>query len=158
MMSNNSGRGRCKGVYMAGRSKVQNMQEVLKWLEEGRTYSWMQEQYLKKYNIETTVGMWASIRHRHGIPLRQERDEKLIPWTVLPQHRHAYPLAMLRVEARRRRGDELRETDASRLASWREALGNDRVVHYDPDLEGGFFLVPRREGIDLDLIREPSVR
>jgi hypothetical protein len=30
------------------------------------------------------------------------------------------------------------------------------VLHYDPDTEQGWFYVPKRDGIDTDLIRKPE--
>lgn len=142
---------------MKGRSKIQNEQEVLRWFNEGRPYSWMVEEYRRKYNIETTIAMWGNFRSRRGLDRRLDRSPELIPWQVNREHRWAYPLMMLRAEARRRRGEELRESDKTRLISWRARLvEGDLVVHYDPDTPEGFFLVPRRPGVDHDLIRDPG--
>lgn len=139
------------------RSKIQNEQEVLRWFEEGKPYSWMVEKYREKYHIDTTVAMWGNFRRSRGLERRMDRSPDLIPWQVNKEHRWAYPLAMLRVEARRRRGEEVREVDESKLTSWKARLAeHDLVVHYDPDTEEGFFLVPRRKGVDKDLIREPE--
>jgi len=46
---------------------------------------------------------------------------------------------------------------ATRCASraGRELAGRGLVVHYDADTEQGVCYVPRRPGVDLDLIREP---
>lgn len=139
------------------RSKIQNEQEVLRWFEEGRPYSWMVRTYREKYNIETTTAMWGNFRRTRGLQRRMDRSPSLIPWQVAREHRWAYPLAMLRVEARRRRGENLREVDAKKLATWKKQIEvHDLVVHYDPDTDQGFFLVPRRTGIDTDLIRMPE--
>jgi hypothetical protein len=139
-----------------GSTKIQNEQEVLRWFEEGRTYQWMVDEYNRKYHIETTIPMWANFRKRRGLARRITRDDDLIPWDVKRVHRWAYPLAMLRLEARRRAGFELRPDDQHRLASWLEGLGaDDAVVYYDPDTEEGFFYVPR-EPSDDDLIRRPK--
>ncbi|MDO5495450.1 MAG: hypothetical protein Q4G64_07040, partial [bacterium] len=86
-----------------------------------------------------------------------ERRPELIPWMVKEEHRLAYPVAMLRVEDRRRRGEIVRTTDLERLDAWKARLKDDGlVVHYDPDTAGGFWLVPKREGIDEDMIRVPD--
>lgn len=139
------------------RSKIVNEQEVIRWIEEGKTYNWMVEEYERKYNIQTTPSMFGNFRLRRGLDRRIGRDDNLIPWEVKKEHRWHYPLAMLRVEARRREGRPLRESDAQRLASWKQMLAEqDLVVHYDPETEEGFFYVPRREGVDTDLIREPD--
>ena len=140
---------------MGGASKIVDEQEVLRWFEEGKPYNWMVDEYLRKYNIETVPSLWGNFRSRRGLPRRIARDDVLIPWAVNLEHRQLYPLAMLRLEGRRRDNFELREADSSRLDSWLESLAaNSAVVHYDPDTEQGFFYVPREEG-DSDLIREP---
>ncbi len=139
-----------------GASKIVNESEVMRWFEEGRTYAWMVDEYRRKYNIETVPSLWGNFRRRRGLARRINRDDALIPWHVKEQHRWAYPLAMLRVEARKRAGFPLRASDAERLESWLEMLKEeDAVVHYDPDTEDGFFYVPRAKG-DRDIIHEPK--
>ncbi|WP_420312536.1 hypothetical protein ACOB87_37875 [Streptomyces sp. YS-B37] len=139
-----------------GARKIQNEQEVVRWFEEGRTYAWMIEEYKRKYGIDTVPSMWGNFRRRRGLDRRIVRDDELIPWFVKEEHRWAYPILMLRAEARRRAGKELTETDSARLASWMKMLKEEgAVVHYDPDTEEGFFYVPRQEGDD-DLIHSPT--
>lgn len=138
-------------------SKIQSEQEVIRWLEEGKTYQWMADEYMRRYNLEVTPTMFSNFRARRGLSRRFTRNDDLIPWEVKREHRWSFALAMLRVEARRRSGREIREVDAKRLASWKRSLEEqDAVVHYEPDTEEGWFYVPRRKGIDLDLIREPE--
>jgi hypothetical protein len=142
---------------MAGRSKIQDEQEVLRWFEEGRTYKWMVETYLEKYNIETTIAMWGNFRRRMGLDQRIAWDDQLIPWAIKPEHRTDWPLAMLRREARRRAGFPLSEEHERELNAWIAARKrDDEVVHYEPDTAEGWFYLPRRPGIDKDLIREPQ--
>ncbi|QAY15934.1 immunity repressor [Streptomyces phage Janus] len=136
--------------------KIQDEQEVIRWFEEGKTYQWMIDEYKRKYNIDTVASMWGNFRRRRGLDRRITRDDDLIPWFVKEEHRWKYPVAMLRVEARLRDGQELSETDKARLASWKEMLDEENaVVHYDPDTEDGFFYVPREPG-DADIIRKPQ--
>lgn len=140
-----------------GKTKIQDEQELRRWFHEGRTYVWMVAEYRRKYRLDVSPTMFSSFRLRAGLPRRIARDDDLIPWEIKDPHRHEYPLAMLRVESRRRGGFKLRASDAERLASFKETLYADGlVIHYDPDTEAGFWLVPRREGIDQDLIREPD--
>jgi len=142
---------------MPAHSKVQNMQEAIDWLEEGRTYQWIVDEYVRKYNVETTISMWAALRRRRGIETRIIRNEVLIPWAVRVEHRHAPAVAMLRAEARKRAGKVLTPTIAEMLEPWLRGLyADDTVVHYDPETAEGWWYVPRRAGIDLDLIREPE--
>jgi hypothetical protein len=136
--------------------KIVNEQEVVRWFEEGRTYQWMVEEYKRKYNIETVPSLWGNFRRRRGLPRRITRDDELIPWFVDERHRWAYPLAMLRVEGRRRAGRPLRAADQRRLDSWLQYLHDENVVvHYDPQTRDGFFYVPRESGDD-DIIRRPA--
>jgi len=136
-------------------SKIVDESEVRHWFEEGRTYRWMCDEYLRKYYIETVPSMFGNLRRRRGWARRITRDDDLIPWLVSEKHRWRYPLAMLRVEARRRAGREIRDVDLARLAPWKEGLTDGGlVVHYDPATEEGFFYVPARPE-DADLIRMP---
>lgn len=137
-------------------TKVQDHQEAVRWIEEGKTYSWIVEEYRRKYHIETTPQMWGNFRRKHGLERRLHRDRELIPWRVKKEHRWEYPLAMLRLVARQRRGDKLRESDQQKLDSWlKQMKEQDLVVYYDPETEPGFFLVPR-EPQDKDLVRMPE--
>lgn len=63
---------------------------------------------------------------------------------------------MLRQEARRRAGGVLTEKMEQALNIWLDGLEADGVVvHYEPDTEEGWFYVPRRPGVDQDIIRKP---
>lgn len=139
-----------------GKKKIVDESEVVRWFEEGRTYQWMIDEYKRKYNIDTVSSMWGNFRRRRGLDRRITRDDELIPWFVNLEHRWLYPLAMLRIEARRRDGKELPDSEKTRLKAWKEMLEEEgAVVHYDPDTEEGFFYVPRQEG-DEDLIHNPK--
>lgn len=137
--------------------KIVNIQEAIRWYEEGRPYSWMTEEHERKYNVHISPSAWGNMRRRYGLERRIVRDDDLIPWAVRPEHRHAYPIALLRLEARQRAGHPLRPVDEERLRGWKERLAETgTVLHYEPETEQGWFYVPRREGIDTDLIREPE--
>lgn len=138
-------------------TKIQNAQEVKRWIEEGRTYAWMVEEYERKYNLETTVSMFSEFRRRQGINGRTTRNASLMPWTVRPEHRFKQVPTLLRAEARRREGKQLRPDQEEALNAWIANLKTlDLVVHYEPDTEQGFFTVPRRPDIDTDLVRVPD--
>ncbi|MGW1836980.1 hypothetical protein [Streptomyces sp. NPDC002067] len=141
---------------MPAKSKIVDEQEATRWIEEGRPYAWIVEQYEKKYGIKTTRSLWASFRSRKGLKKRTARNVDLIPWAVKEEHWFAYPLAMLRLEARLRDGFELRDSDSKRHTSWRAWIAEkNAVVYYDPETEEGFHYVPR-EDRDTDLIRQPE--
>ena len=88
-------------------SKIQDEQELLRWFEEGKTYREMKELYASQYNLDVGTSMFSNFRRRRGLDTRIVRDEALIPWAVLPQHRYAYPVMNLRHEARLRAGDDI---------------------------------------------------
>ncbi len=137
--------------------KIQDESEVLRWFEEGKPYEEMREIYRTKYNIETSQSLWSAFRRRKGLDRRNIRDEDLIPWTIQDEHRWLHAPKMLRAEARLRAGLEVSEANQDELEAFKERLEHtDRVVYYDPDTEEGFFYVPRRPGIDDDMVRKPD--
>jgi|SRR5690606_26281058 len=139
------------------RSKIQNESEAIRWIEEGKPYGEIIELYRKKYNIETSQSMWATFRRRRGLDTRLVRDDELIPWVVKREHRWRFAPTMLRAEARLRAGKSISDDDRVKLEAFKERLvSDDRVVHYDPDTEQGWFYVPRRPGVDTDLVRVPD--
>lgn len=143
----------------AHRARIQDEEQVRRWYAEGRTYTWMSDEYERRYNITTTPTFWSYHRRRRGWSRRIVRDDALIPWPITPQHRWHFYFAVLRMEARRRAGASLAKADVSRLEVVKHELAErDLVVAYDPQTEEGFSLVPRRPGIDHDLIREPDDR
>lgn len=140
-------------------TKIVNEGEVRRWFEERRTYAWMVEQYREKYNIDTSKSMWGGVRRRLGVERRIQRDDELIPWHVKEEHRWAFPVLMLRAEARRRKGIELDENHTRKLRGFLQRLEEDgTVVHYDPDTDEGWFYVPRRPDVDTDIIRVPDIK
>ncbi|XBB70064.1 hypothetical protein ABFU82_12365 [Nocardioides sp. WV_118_6] len=115
------------------------------------------DEYLRKYDVRTSISMWSVLARRHGLSRRIVRNRDLIPWQVEPRHRHAHAAAMLRAEARRRAGKLLTNRAAGSLGAWLDRLASDgTVVHYNRASSSGWSYVPRREGVDLDLIREPG--
>jgi len=138
-------------------SKIQDEKEVIRWFEEGRTYEWMCQEYLRKYNIETVPSLWGNFRRRRGLQRRIVRDDALIPWDMKPEHRYAYPVQMLRLEARARAGEPVRAADANRHRNFIAMLVEDGlVVDYDPTTVDGFRYVPRLP-TDTDIVRRASV-
>ncbi|MEU9605473.1 hypothetical protein [Streptomyces sp. NPDC048057] len=139
-----------------GARKIQDEGEVIRWFEEGRTYQWMIDKYKEKYGIDTVPSMWGNFRRRRGLDRRIVRDDELIPWFVKEEHRWAYPLVMLRTEARQRAGSPVTPADQARLTAWKQMLEEENaVVHYDPDTEEGFHYVLRQPEDD-DIIHRPA--
>jgi hypothetical protein len=141
---------------VAARTKIVNEQEVLGWFAEGRSYRWMVEEYHRKYGVDTNPSMWGNFRRRRGLDRRNAQNDDLMPWKLRDEHRFAYPALMLRLEARRREGKDIRPVDLGRLTSWLRRLEEERaVVAYDPDDAEGFSYVDR-EPHDVDIIRRPT--
>lgn len=140
-----------------GRVKVQDEQEIVRWYQDGWTYQEMVDEYRRKYNMEVSISMFSGVRRRLGLERRILRNQNLIPWIIAPAHRTAYDLNLLRMEARRREGRKLRNGDMGRLNKWLEWMADEGVVvHYDADTVEGFYYIPRRPGIDTDIIRRPE--
>lgn len=78
----------------------------------------------------------------------------VLPWAVSMEHDEDPVCELLVAEARRRRGKQLPAEIVQGLDGWIAVLREERlVVAYDR--EEGFSVVPAREGIDLDIVREP---
>lgn len=108
-------------------------------------------------HVKVTSAAISMFRERHGLPKTRGRYGALLPWTVDRKHAHLYQAKMLRLEGRIRDGQPCSEAEAKRHEAWRQRLSNEGlVVHYDPATAEGFFLVPRRPGVDTDLIRDPQ--
>lgn len=136
--------------------KLQSADEFRRWWDEGRTYQWIINKYREKYGIDVTLGAIGNWRARLGLERRQQRNMSLIPWEIEEKHRYRHVLAMLRAEGRRRAGAPLARLQEHRLESWLHWMSeNDCVVHYDPETDEGFHYVPRRSGVDADLVRTP---
>lgn len=124
---------------------------VERYVRDGLTTTQMAERFLVEYGERRSDRSFAVAMHRMGIPSphpRKKYDDEL-PWTVRKEHLMATEARMLRAYGRLRAGEAMAPDTAERLASWMRKLDEmDAVVHYDPETEQGFFLVPRRPGDD----------
>lgn len=143
---------------MARPPKIQSVDEMKRWYEEGFTYAEMAEMHLEKYHIEIHPTSISSLRRREGWEGRLLKNHPLIPWAVKPEHQKNYLLNQLRREAKRRMGVQSSQSHTMEsIKAWADSLtSNNAVVDYRPETEEGFFLTYARPGIDLDLIREPD--
>jgi len=81
-----------------------------------------------------------------------------VPWTLKPEHRHRHAARMLRSQARLDNELPIGATLVTQVEQWRRGLEvEDSVIHYDPETDEGFWRVPRRPGVDLWWVRDPSV-
>lgn len=142
---------------MGAPNKIVNHGQVEGWIREGKTYKWISDEHERLHGVRLSPAALSTFRERCGIPRRQVRDIDLMPWAVEERHRYLLPALMLRALARRRTGAELDEQAAKKLDSWLERLqSDDLVVTYVKGSDEGFFLVPRRKGVDTDVIRVPD--
>lgn len=137
--------------------QIQDLAEVRRWMAAGRTLTWICEEYERQYNITTEPAMWGRLRRIVREGGRVVLLTPLVPWPIDPRHAQAHDLRMLRTEERRRADLPVSEHDAARLATWTQNLAEgDLVVDYEPTTDEGFRHVPRRPGVDQDLVRRPE--
>lgn len=139
------------------RIRVESEDEVVRWYNDGRTFRWMTEEHERKYGRKPSIAAFQSVIRRRGLPPRSLRENPLIPWRVRREHQRKWTHTQLRNENRRRNGLHVNSSALTDLERWKIALDKaGAVVDYRRDTEEGYFLVPRRDGIDRDLIREPE--
>ena len=85
--------------------------------------------------------------------------ERRLPWHMKPEHVNLAVPRNLRLAMRLQAGDTdmppyLRQQGEGFMRTLEET---GAVIHYEPDVSPHWFRVPRREGIDEGLIREPDV-
>lgn len=118
----------------------------------------------KKYTQSDVARMYGVSRaavsefvHKHRLVEKRARYSEFIPWRVKVEHQHAYEIRMLRLAARRDRGESLNPRDERYLDSWVATMAEvDAVVDYDE--RDGPYYVRRRHGIDRGLVYEPEWR
>ena len=139
------------------RIRVESEEEVVRWYNDGRTFRWMAEEHERKYGRKPSIAAFQSVIRRRGLPPRSLRENPLISWRVRREHQRKWTHTQLRNENRRRNGLHVNSSALTDLERWKIALDKaGAVVDYRRDTEEGYFLVPRRDGIDRDLIREPE--
>lgn len=139
------------------RTQVESEQEVVRWYMEGKTFRWMTEEHERKYGRKPSIAAFQSVVRRRELPPRSLRNNPLIPWKVSREHQKKWTHKQLRNENRRRNGMPIAQMDLIELERWKLGLEQaGAVVDYRRDTEDGYFLVPRRDGIDTDLIRVPD--
>ena len=84
---------------------------------------------------------------------------RAVPWhPIKPEHRDKYLVRMLRAHHRRVNGLKNAPVLEAMLDTFLVAMERDGfVIDYQPDTEDGFVRVPRREGIDTGLVRDPEL-
>lgn len=154
MYRNHKGGGDRRVAYP---SKIVDAAEVRTWYEEGRTFQWMADEYLRKYNVEIRPTAFSNFRTLKGWPYRYAYDnrQKMIPWKVKREHQGKGADVHLKYLVRHDSGYEIpEERYRAAMHWWQDVDALGLVVDYDPDQ--GYVLRKRRPGIDKGYIREPA--
>lgn len=127
--------------------------EAGQMLRDGRT----RKEVADRFGVTPAAIATAILRGNiEADPVRAQT--RAVPWSpIAPQHREKYLVRMLRAAHRRDAGLTNAPVMEAQLNTFMASMERDGwVVDYDPDSEDGFVRVPRREGIDLGLVREPG--
>ena len=138
-----------------------NKTELRRMRRQGMTQQQIADEVFERTGYRVTRNAVTMALARAGLSGDVRRYDDLIPWKVRETHQAHYSLAMLRLEARRRRGLELTPASEKRLDSWlhrletgTEEVPGPLVVTYVYDSPEGFYHVPRTKK-DKDIIRRP---
>lgn len=132
------------------------------WLErktrDGLTQQQMVDAWEEDSGYRMSRSAIAMAMARYGVASAHPRPryEDMLPWRVSDEHRMAADARLLRLEARRRKGEKLTADELRWLTGWRERLREaNAVIHYDPNTVEGFFWLERDDSDD-DIIRRPK--
>lgn len=126
--------------------------EATKMLRAGAT----QREVADRYGV-TVAAVSAAIKR--GRIKYETGYQRILPWKMRAEHANLAIPRSLRLAERIRQGRD------EGMPEYLRALGEgfarkldemDAVVHYDPEVPPYWFRVPRREGVDTGLIREPD--
>lgn len=132
-----------------------DVETMQKYLSEGLTQKQIAERWEAESGQKIGRSAIAMAMRRYGLESNRPtpRYENVIPWTLAPEHRMSLDARILRLEARRREGKSLTDSEKRQLQGWRDRLtATSTVVTYTQ--AEGFMWVPRRAD-DFDIIRWP---
>jgi hypothetical protein len=120
------------------------------YLDQGLTHAEIAEAWLKDSGVEIKRSTISMAIARYGLkdhsPRAHMRHSDLIPWKLESEHVYRPEARLLRLEGRRRAGNELAPAEERWLENWKKELREaGAVVHYEPDTEDGFFWVSRSD-------------
>lgn len=114
--------------------------------------------YLRDHEHITVTRQGISAWRRRRGDQKRVMPPRAIPWKLRQEHLQTEPARVIRWHARVTRGETLSDGDRLRYEKAIKHLEeHDLVFHYDRDTEQGWFLVPRRPGIDKGIVLEPKV-
>jgi len=138
-----------------GVTRAPNKTQLKNYLAKGLTQEQIVEAWERDSNIRVSRSAIGMAIKRYELASSRPRPNymEMIPWTVRREHQMHWDARMLRLEARRRRGEALTDKEKRDLTQWRSRLDEaDAVVVYEPDSNEGFFWV-QRLSTDDDIVR-----
>ncbi|WP_144121138.1 helix-turn-helix domain-containing protein [Catellatospora sichuanensis] len=129
-----------------------------------RRQGWTYADIAAQYGVSTSA-VYLRLRNANATAERPSY-KAMIPWTVKRAHTYAFPVQMLRLLARKEKGETLSPVRERMLTKWlREIEGANVVVAYDPEcppnpaspISGGFYYAPRADSDGKSIVRPPSV-
>ena len=122
-----------------------NSDELMALSNEGLTHQEIAERISERTGIPVARSAVSVALHRAGLVEPKERYSEEIPWSLSGGDLKSYPVRMLRLLARQRRGLALGEEESKRLQSWLDRMEEEEVVvAHDPDRNPSIFYVRRR--------------
>lgn len=129
---------------------------IEQWMRSGKTDAEIVRLLVAQENISVTRQAISAWRKRKGMGMKAQ-PPRAMPWDLRPEHRAMEPARTIRNFARVQRGETLPAEEQQRLdraLAYLDSVGG--VYHYDPSFEEGWFVVPRRPGVDdAGIVRVP---
>ena len=139
-----------------GRQKLDDS-EIEQMLRSGKTQQQVVAIYRER-GLDITQSAISQAISSGRIKVDTNRNSGAVPWKLKAEHRWLNSARMLRTLARLERGLPVGPSLEAQVKVWKEGLEEEgSVITYDPDTKEGFWRVPRRPGIDLGWVREPTI-
>jgi len=142
-------------ISKGGVTRAPDKTQLKNYLAKGLTQAQIVEAWERDSNIRISRSAIGMAIKRYDLASAHPRPNymEMIPWTVRKDHQMHWDARMLRLEARRRRGEALTDKEKRDLTVWRSRLDEaDAVVIYEQNTDEGFFWVSRLESDD-DIVR-----
>jgi hypothetical protein len=128
------------------------VEDLVKMRDNGLTLSQIADTVYEQTGEQLSPQAVSYHLTRAGAGVERPRYEDLVPWRVAMRHQKHWLLRMLRLEGRRRDGQELADADLDRVKTFLEEMAaDDCVVIYNQDWPEGFFTMPRHMAAELGM-------
>lgn len=143
---------------MAPRTRTPSKDVLRRWQDAGYTQEEMVALTRREFGEEVSRSAIAAAMVRHGLAETGYRYDRELPWRVNPIHATAYPVRMLRLLGRSRRGGSLNQKEYDMLEAWLDRLDElNLIVAYDHDDHRGFYYINDRHidhSLDIPIRRQ----